>query len=402
MFIRILRTMFRLLCCFLMPFLLSSWSHVCFAGHVDSGQKIISSSLSNNCTESNIEANKIVDGSVEILPYDPASNNIFPKIPNLNASTWELYFFDAVSLDSAAVTLSFFRDGGRLKTQILAIWPDGETFMTEVFAKESRIKSCEAESVKAIWQGEDESTSFELSQDLQEATVKLDLPTTGGSISLSSVILNRTVGLEENEEREALSLLAPTVYWLQPIPRASVQVDLNINGRDLIFTGLGGLDRFWTPYSWMTLMDESVYLRAHAGPYTLLVLRLLSRIDRGIPHASVYLFHNGERVFATQNERVSLHEDYYSFKKTFHGEVRGSFQDGNTGTVIDLVSQESKRHWRFEMQHGSVWWNLPTGPTGTGNSGFVDKVSGGEVGGEAFEGKGTTGYCQLPCLSRQK
>ncbi len=158
--------MFILLCCFLMLFLLSSWSYVCFAGHVDSEQKIISPSLSSNCTESNVEANKIIAGSVEILPYDLASNNIFSKIPNLNASTWELYFCNAVSLDSAAVTLLFFRDSGRLKTQILAIWPDGETFMTEVFAKESRIKLCEAESVKALWQGEDESTSFELSQDL--------------------------------------------------------------------------------------------------------------------------------------------------------------------------------------------------------------------------------------------
>ena len=371
---------------------------MCVADHVDNEQKIISPSLSGNCTESNIEANKIVDGSVEILPYDPASNNVFPKIPNLNASTWELYFFDAVSLDSAAVTLSFFRDGGRLKTQILAIWPDGETFITEVFAEQSSIKSCEAEGVKGIWQGEHESTSFELSQDLKEATIKLDLPTTGGSISFSSAMLDRTVDLEENEEKEALRLLAPSIYWLQPIPRASVQVDLNINGRDLVFTGLGGLDRFWTPYSWMTLMDESVYLRAHAGHYTLLILRILSRVDRGIPHASVYLFHNGERIFATQNERISLHEDYYLFKKTFHGEVRGSFQDSNTGTVIDLVSWKSKKHWRFEMEHGSIWWNLPTGPTGTGNTGFIDKVSGGEVDGEVFEGKGTTGHCQLPSL----
>ena len=385
----------------LLPFIFWSWSHVCFAGHVAAEQNVINPSLSWNCTESNMEANSISDGNVEILPYEPASNNILPKIPNLNASTWELYFFDAVSLDSAAVTLSFFRDAGRLKTQILAIWPDGETFVAEVFAKKSSVKSCEVEGVRAVWQGEDERTSFELSQDMKEVTIKLELPTTHGSISMSSEILDQNIDLEKKEEGETLHVLAPTVYWLQPIPRASVQVDLNINGRDLIFTGLGGLDRFWTPYSWMTLMDESVYLRAHAGSYTLLMLRLLSRVDRGIPHASVYLFHNAECIFATQNERVSLHEDYYSFKKTFHGELRGSFQDGNTGTVVDLVSQKDRKHWRFEMEHSSSWWNLPTGPSGTGNSGFIDKVSGGEVGGEVFEGKGTTGHCQLPALPRK-
>ena len=387
-----------LLCYFLLPLVFPSWISPCFADHVVNEQEIIGPSLTNNCTESRVEANKVSDGNVEISPYDVASNNIFPKIPNLNASTWELYFFDAVSLDSAAITLSFFRDGGLLKTQILVIWPDGETLVTEAFAKESSIKSCEAEGVRAVWQGEDGSTSFELSHDLKEVTIIIDLPGIGGRISFLSATPDWTTDVEKNKERDALRLLAPSVYWLQPIPRASVQVDLNINGRDLVFTGLGGLDRFWTPYSWMTLMDESVYLRAHAGPYTLLMLRLVSRIDRGVPHASVYLLKYGERIFATHNERISLHDEYYSFKKTYHGGVRGSFQDSNTGTVIDLVSPKNGKHWRFEMEHSSIWWTIPTGRTGTGNSGFVDKVSGGEVGGEDFEGKGTTGHCQLPSL----
>ena len=390
--------MSRLLRYFLLPIVFPSWNSSCFADLVTNEHEIVSPSLTNNCTESRVEANKVSVGNVEILPYDVASNNIFPKIPNLNASTWELYFFDAVSLDSAAITLSFFRDGGRLKTQILAIWPDGETFVKEIFAKESSIKSCEAEGVGAVWQGEDGNTSFELSQDLTQVTIKTDLPGIGGSINFLSAIPAWTTDIIKNEERDALRLLAPTVYWLQPIPRASVQVDLNVNGRDLIFTGLGGLDRFWTPHSWMTLMDESVYLRSHAGPYTLLMLRLMSRVDRGVPYASVYLFKDGERIFATQSERISLREEYYSFRKTYHGEVRGSFQDGNTGTVIDLVSPKKGKHWRFEMEHGSIWWNMPTGRTGTGNSGFVDKVYGGEVGREEFEGEGTTGHCQLPSL----
>ena len=388
--------MSRLLCYILLPVVFTSWIPSCFADLVVNEQEIVSASLTNNCTEFRVEANKVNDGNVEILPYDVASNNIFPKIPNLNASTWELYFFDAVSLDSAAITLSFFRDGGRLKTQVLAIWPDGETFVKEVFAKESSIRSCEVEGVRAVWQGEDGSTSFELSQDLREVTIKIDLPGIGGSISFWSAIPGWNTDIDKKEERDALRLLAPTVYWLQPIPRASVQVDLNINGRDLIFTGLGGLDRFWTAHSWMTLMDESVYVRSHAGPYTLLMLRLMSRVDRGVPHASVFLFKNGERIFATQNEHISLREEYYSFKKTYHGKVRGAFQDGNTGTVIDLVSPKKGKHWRFEMDHGSTWWNMPTGRTGTGNSGFIDRVFGGEVGGEEFEGKGTTGHCQLP------
>lgn len=228
----------------LLLILLPSRIFLGFAGQVGNEQTIINPSLLNNCTNSYIEANNIADGNVDILPYDSASNNMFSKIQKLNASTWELYFFDAVSLDSSAVTLSFFRDGGRLKTQILAIWPDGRTFVTEVYAKESRIQNCDGKHMAASWQGENDGTSFEISHDLREAIVKVDLPTIRGTIFFSSESPAWTKDVETNEERDILHLLAPTIHWLQSIPRASVQVELTIDGRDLAFAGLGGLGPF--------------------------------------------------------------------------------------------------------------------------------------------------------------
>ncbi|KAL8722751.1 MAG: hypothetical protein Q9225_000812 [Loekoesia sp. 1 TL-2023] len=383
-----------------------------------SEQRIINPSLSGNCTTSQIEAKKgLIDGAVEISPFDPTANNLLSKIPNLNASTWELYFFDAVSssssssLSNSAVTLSFFHEGrGGLKMQLLVMWPNGETSVTEFLAEESTISDCEANGVRGVWRRTETegggSASFEISSDLNQAIVNLDLPPTAadaatavhGSITFSSMSPQRSTDTDTcpEEKEDTLHLLAPAVTWLQPIPRASVEMDLNIKGKDLSFTGLGGLDRFWSPHTWMTLMDESIYLRAHAGPYTLIMLRIMSRIDRGVPHASVYLFQDNKRVFATQDERISLSSEFYSFKRTYHGAVKGDFLDSATGTVIDMVIPKKGKHWRFETEHGSVWWNMPTGPSGTGNSGFVDKVIGGEVGGEVFEGEGTAGVCQLP------
>lgn len=109
-------------------------------------------------------ADDIASGDVSISAYNPLSNNEFPKMTHLNTSAWELWFFDAVSsTDDAAITLSFFRDGsgtrmgkGSLRTQVHVVWPDGETFGTEVDAGESVIEACPGDVIKASWHGKEE------------------------------------------------------------------------------------------------------------------------------------------------------------------------------------------------------------------------------------------------------
>lgn len=349
-------------------------------------------------------ADDIASGDVSISAYNPLSNNEFPKMTHLNTSAWELWFFDAVSsTDDAAITLSFFRDGsgtrmgkGSLRTQVHVVWPDGETFGTEVDAGESVIEACPGDVIKASWHGKDGgSTSFEVSQNLKEATVRLDLPAMQGDLTLSSVAPAFPNDGDTDPSTNISPILAPTIHWLQPIPIASVSVSVTISGKELSFTGTGGHDRFWTPYSWMTLMDESYYMRTVAGPFTLVLLRIISRVNPGRTYVSAYLFEEGRRVFASQNDNISLEDDYVSFKLSHLGNVRGDYKDTNTGYVVDLVAPAKGKHWRFELEHQSIWWNHPTGPV-TGNTGFIDKVTGGECGGERHEGAGSSGQCQLP------
>ena len=389
---------------FPLPFLLL-WAHAGATNEFLDGQTLLNPSLAKNCTKSHLTTNDIVDGDVSIAAYDALSNNEFPKMAHLNASAWELWFFDAVSPSGdAAITISFFRDGsqsamgrGNLRAQFLAIWPDKSTFRIEYYPTDSIIESCPGEPMRASWRGEDESTSFEISHDLMEAVVRLDLAEVQGILSLSSTTAKTHA--DGNPSHDVSRMLAPTVYWLQPIPRASVDVKLTIDGKELRFAGFGGHDRFWTPYSWMTLMDESYYMRAVAGPYTAILLRIISRVDPGRTYASAFLFEGGQQVFASQNEQISLNDDYVSFKLSYHGVVQGEFRDTNTGYVLEMVSPTNRRHWRFEMDHARVWWNLPTGPV-TGNTGFIDRVAGGEIGGEQHQGAGSAGQCQLPSLAK--
>ena len=72
--------------------------------------------------------------------------------------------------------------------------------------------------------------------------MEFDLPTTGSSISFLSATPDRTVDVEKKEERDTLRLLASIVDCSQLISRLFVQEDLNVKGRDLVFTSLGGLD----------------------------------------------------------------------------------------------------------------------------------------------------------------
>ena len=146
-------------------------------------------------------------------------------------------------------------------------------------------------------------------------------------------------------------------------------------------------------------MDESYYMRGVAGPYTLVLLRIISRVARGRTYVSAFLFEGGKRIFATQNDKISLSEDYVSFKLSYHGTLRGEFRDTNMGYITDLLYSAEGKHWRFELGHDSLWWNMPTGPV-TGNTGFVNKITGGEVGGKQHQGAGTAGQCQLPFLGR--
>lgn len=164
-------------------------------------QHILNPTLVENCSISYMPTNDIVIGDVAISAYNPFSDNEFPKIPHLNASAWELWYFDAVSsTGDAAITISFFRDGsqsligkGSLRTQFHAIWPNGSTFGTEFYAADSIIESC-PQTIRGSWNGEEESAWFEISQDLATAVLHLELGAVEGTLTLSTGASNPPMG----------------------------------------------------------------------------------------------------------------------------------------------------------------------------------------------------------------
>ncbi|PVH70210.1 hypothetical protein DL98DRAFT_620539 [Cadophora sp. DSE1049] len=342
--------------------------------------------------------------------FDPNSNNEFPKVSKQSSSAWELWFFDAVSeAGDAAVTFSFYRDGSGpsigkapLRTSFHAVMADGSVFGKDFAANDSLFESG-LENLSGTWSAGDQSARFRITQDLTEAVVKFDTADIRGNFTFHSAAGKyQPSAIQDTSTASDLGskfLLAPTIHWLQPIVQATVTAEFYVDGKVVQFKGVGGHDRFFTPFSWTTLMDESYYVRASAGPYTIVMLRIISRIDVGRPHGKVLLVKSGQEIFCTQNEDIALQGDFFSFKLCYHAGVKGAFQNANTGYTIDLVSPMKGKHWRFAMDHKKVWWNMPTGPV-TGNTGFLDEVVAGEVGGEQYKGVGSAGQCQLAAIKK--
>ena len=135
------------------------------ASQVSDEQKLLDLPYSRNCTTSLISENDQIHREIVMLPYETVTNTEAPKIPRLNASAWDFYFFDAISSSPSAITLSFFRKSIHQKVQLLAVWPSGENFVIEFLAKESELEECAVTGVKGSWRGEHGgSATFEITQ----------------------------------------------------------------------------------------------------------------------------------------------------------------------------------------------------------------------------------------------
>lgn len=361
-------------------------------------------------------------------PYVPQQANSFTKLPSkIGKTTWEVWYFDALApTGDGAVTISFWRDATSkdgFRAQIHALFPDGTSFGAENPLLESTVQSTPSAGggssgvVTGIWRcpasadGADAEgeARFEIADDGSSARVAFKLASVQGTVSLA-----RREGAPRPGS-QAGGQFAPHVYLVRAIPDASADVDLSFSdGRALQFAGgYGAQQRTWADLPWPVLMDLSYYLAAQVGPYTIRVMHITSRLDRAMPYrASALLLKDGSPVLEISGgEVVSTTQPSMILRPMFDGgsagkdavksgEVaRGGFADTNTGFLLDFVDPQGARHWQFEIRHQRPWWNFPTGPPqfGTGNSGFLERVVGGQVEtAEVYEGHGLGGQCTVP------
>ncbi|KAK4158309.1 hypothetical protein C8A00DRAFT_10917 [Chaetomidium leptoderma] len=381
-----------------------------------------------------IAGDSVVPGPVPVASFAPGVGNVFPKyVDKLSDTAWELWYFDGGSDDGrTAFTVSFFRDARGLKeggwrVQVFALWPDGAMWNKELYFPESIVTADGSldGQVEGVWKERDNhsSVSFIVEPHVSGATLTFHVPGRVEGTVVMAAMDGNNQGLPPSE---ADALLCPDMYYLRPISLADAKANLvfhDINGaasssREFAFTsGRGGMDRCWTPFSWPQLLCESYFLRANIGPYKMQLMRILSTEATGRkPYATARLWKGQKLVCAAQrailpadlgrltrdgpvpDQDAIVVEKVYENNKDGPG-VAGAFRDKNVGYVVHFIrrGKEGER-WRFETRHIQPWWNMPTsppGPNATGNSAFLDTVSGGAQGEAWPAGTGGSGQLEL-------
>lgn len=413
-------------------------------------------------------------------PFIPGSANLFPKLRDrLNASAWELWYVDGVASDGqTGLAIGMTRDArgaskGGFRVEVHTIWRNGDcdgaatqpsVAGMELYFPESLFTEDAEGKITAVWQSprrvstEDpdqgsreeqlDTVSLTADEDLSTVTLHFQIPAkVTGSVVLRSNLSHRAdIQRVSRPTHEGSAMLGPKVYYLRPQPISCVEAHLSIQIPPGSMTGsdqhdqsppamgefhlttadqaIGGMDRFWAPLQWPSLMSESYHLRAGAGPYRLHLLRLLTTKETGQePQVSARLYRDGRVVCEAQLEHpagavYSTGEDegfdYVVFHKKYaaseqdQSAVRGKYRENCTGCCVEFVHPRGERgreSWKFEVDYVREWWNIPLsapGPEATGNSSFLVTVSGGLVNvingqdREHFEGNGGCGQAALP------
>ncbi|TDZ60829.1 Diels-Alderase ccsF [Colletotrichum trifolii] len=358
-----------------------------------------SSSSSSGCQVSNLTAYDMAKGR-RIVDFTRGATDSFetPKIRPLNSTAGEQWAFDGVSADGTqSFIFGFYRDpnysilgAGNLRLSLEFAFADGTRFSELYYADRAVVESC-PQGVRGTWSDDKPDGSggyrfsFLVKADMSEAVVTLDSDTVRGTIVTKSrampIAADGHVWPNANASTEPVRHL----HWAQPIPAGTLDFDVEVKGRRVAWSGIGGHERFWSAFSWFTCLRNLQGVRAMLGPYVLSFFRFESNLDRGHVHQSAALFRDGVPVFRSTRADPSDAEDYVLARKTYGGKVAGTLRDKVTGFQLELVSPANRRHYTFFVEHAAVAFEYVLGE-GVGGSGFSGIARGGHVGLDQYDG----------------
>ncbi|KAK4546232.1 hypothetical protein LTR36_002369 [Oleoguttula mirabilis] len=206
-----------------------------------------------------------------------------PKVHPVNSTTFDWWYFDAVSSDLASgdlssVVINFYTasPGGFgalsnnkstiLETTITGTLSDGTPFGFGKFPADATVVT-DGEGSAGVW-GEG-GTEWSSSPDLKHWVIKFDDPedNVSGQMTLQSVAPpHLPCGAVE---AGATELLMPHIGWANAVPDALAQIDFNLNGTALSFTGPGYHDKNWGDQPFFDTVGSWFWGHGHLGPYSI-------------------------------------------------------------------------------------------------------------------------------------
>ncbi|KAI0972717.1 hypothetical protein F4678DRAFT_49888 [Xylaria arbuscula] len=357
------------------------------------------------CRVSNLTAYEMVKGRKIVDFATKATGSLEePKIKPLNSSGGEQWEFDGVSEDGlSSFVFGFYRDAnyailgaGNFRLSIEFAFADRTRFYEVYYPERSVVETCSL-GTRGLWVDEKDGYkfSFQVNADYSEAIVTLDSDTVKGKVVIQSKALPLTADGNVWPSENASTVPIPYYHWSQPIPAGSVNTDVEIKGKPIQWTGMGGHERFWSAFSWFTCMRNLQAVRSILGPYVLSYFSFTSNLEKDLTHQSVVLFKDGVPVFRSTLGAASDTEDYALVTKTYGGAVTGTLKDKVTGFQLELVSPSKVQHYTFFVEHRNLGFEYILGE-GVGGSGFSAQSRGGHVGLSQYEGIALTEALTFP------
>jgi hypothetical protein len=372
----------------------------------------------SSCRISRLTAYEQVKGPVP-FSVSAAEHPEVPKLSAINDTVWEQWEFDGVAASGGAnILMGFSRDPsygffgqGNLRVEFYMTLDDGTRIQELEYTEQSTIKDC-PDSVSGVWNSSDRFYAFWVAKDMQTAKVWWEARGEKGSLVLESLTPPHLADgqrwspkMQDEDERPTgppAVEMAPGLYFNQPIAGGRLTGHVQVGKRTMHITGYGGHCRLWAEDSWFKVCRGWHVVRGFLGPYTISYWQPISRVHDWVSYFSAILFKNGEVLVATQIGTVAREIDHVLFRPDYtSGNVSGSMADKSTGRILEFVAKATGKTWRFRHTHQSKMFEMALGG-GTGLTGFVDDVVGGEVGtDEHFEGKGITEQVLLPDKIKQ-
>lgn len=357
--------------------------------------------ITDACTISKSTAFEVLEGPNTFSTTPHHHMDAVKITPAINKTNWEQWEFDGMSdTGLSSILMGFSRDysyhffgQGNLRVEFYITLGDGTIIQELDYLAESTIIECPT-FIQGIFNSTKKSYSFHVTKDEKHTLLTFDSTRVSGTVKMSSHIPPHFADGSAYGSKAVTpdsTILGPSLHYALPIPAAHVEVNATLlNGKRIAFEGRGGHSRLWAKDGWLSICDGWHGIRANAGPYSIEYWEITSRLEpRGTKYYAGHLFYNDRLVASSQIGEAHERKDYLVFTDVYDGEVRGKLTDKNTGHILEFVSPERDKRWRFNMQHILKQYEMGVG-SGFGLTGFANRVTGGEVGGLQYEGRGNS------------
>lgn len=229
-----------------------------------------------------------------------------PKVKPVNSTTFEWWYFDAVSAnissgDLSSVVVVFYtaspdgfptsdNDSTILDTSITGSFADGTPFSFYAFPAEATI-STEGDGSAGEWGG---YADWDGITNPKRWVVKFndsDYGISGEMVLQSNAPPHLPCGPVQEGGTE---VLMPHIGWSNAVPDAVAEVNFTINGTQLAFKGPGYHDQNWGDQPFFSSVDSWYWGHSHLGPYS--IVWFDARDIAGVEYFSSYVAKDGQMI----------------------------------------------------------------------------------------------------------